>query len=121
MKYLYIFLGGAIGALLRYIVSFLNFSMMFPLGTFIANILGSFILGIVGVYTFRLLVNKPNIQQGLSVGFLGTLTTFSTFQFELVQLLQQGLIIWLIVYACVSYVVSLLACYAGMKLGGRLA
>ncbi|WP_375794120.1 CrcB family protein, partial [Staphylococcus aureus] len=41
MQYLYIFIGGAIGALLRYLISFLNVSGSFPVGTFVANLIGA--------------------------------------------------------------------------------
>ncbi len=81
-----IFLGGGIGSILRYSISkYLNSEWAY--GTFTANLIGCFLIGILmGMY------HKGNLSQELifllAVGFCGGLTTFSTFAFELMELLK---------------------------------
>ena len=86
MQYLYIFVGGALGALIRFCLSMLNEGSTIPLGTFVANLLGAFLMGSIGALSLSLFKTHPNIKKGLTTGLLGALTTFSTFQFELVTL-----------------------------------
>lgn len=51
MQYVYIFIGGALGALLRYLISFLNTDGGFPIGTLIANLTGAFVMGLLTALT----------------------------------------------------------------------
>lgn len=85
-----IFLGGGIGAVLRYLAGLYfsaNFRMNMPASTFIVNILGSFILG----FLYILFIDKPEINTelkvALTVGFCGGFTTFSTFSLEIFEML----------------------------------
>ena len=91
--YLALALGGALGAIARYwMTSGLNQSsqMAFPLGTLSVNVLGSFFIG--GLYIF--LSERPELSETyrhlLITGFLGALTTFSTFSLETLLLIEQG-------------------------------
>src|SRR5699024_1719928 len=117
MQYLYIFIGGAVGALLRYLLTFLNHSSEFPIGTFVANIVGAFLMGLIGVMAIKYFKNNPLFKQSITTGFLGALTTFSTFQFELVSLLEQQAYIIMFFYAFSSYILGIMMCYIGVKLG----
>ena len=91
--YLALALGGALGAISRYwMSSALNQSgqMAFPFGTLSVNVLGSFLIG--GLYIY--LSERPELSEAyrhlLITGFLGALTTFSTFSLETLLLIEQG-------------------------------
>ena len=94
--YTYIALGGATGACLRFFLSNLMlqcFGKGFPFGTLLVNIVGSFSLGLL--YT---LIEQGHLEiivwrTAIGIGFLGALTTFSTFSVDSLILLQQGM--WL--------------------------
>ncbi|MFQ3854146.1 fluoride efflux transporter CrcB [Staphylococcus parequorum] len=121
MQYLYIFIGGAIGALLRYLLTFINQTTEFPADTFIANVVGAFLMGLIGTMTIKYFRNNPLLKKGITTGFLGALTTFSTFQFELVSFLEQQAYLLMILYALSSYIIGILVCYLGVKMGARIS
>ncbi|MFC6440063.1 fluoride efflux transporter CrcB [Bowmanella sp. JS7-9] len=93
MTYLYIAIGGASGACLRFFVNQIAitwFGKGFPFGTLIVNIAGSFLLGLIYA-----LIEQGQVAVGpwrslLAIGFLGALTTFSTFSMDTLLLMQQG-------------------------------
>lgn len=120
MQYIYIFIGGALGALLRYAFSTLNDSSGFPLGTFIVNLLGAFLMGLIGTLTITLFKKYPLVKKAITTGFIGALTTFSTFQFELVQLFDHHNFMMLVIYGLTSYILGIIFCYLGVKIGGQL-
>ena len=115
MQYIYIFIGGALGALLRYAFSTLNDSSGFPLGTFIVNLLGAFLMVLITLFK-----KYPLVKKAITTGFIGALTTFSTFQFELVQLFDHHNFMMLIIYGLTSYILGIIFCYLGVKIGGQL-
>ena len=90
---LYIGLGGFIGANLRYFVcdwASRRWGDQFPAGTFIVNILGSFIIGLVLVILANQFEIEPHWKQLLVTGFLGAFTTFSSYMNEAVGLMMSG-------------------------------
>ncbi|WP_412521197.1 fluoride efflux transporter CrcB [Staphylococcus simulans] len=121
MQYLYVFAGGALGALLRFIFSQLNHGTGFPIGTFIANLAGAFLMGFFSALAIQAFKSNPLLKKGITTGFLGALTTFSTFQFELIKMFNQQHYTLLIVYALSSYLLGLAVCYIGSKAGGALS
>lgn len=121
MQYLYIFIGGAFGALLRYGLSNFNHGQTFPIGTLIANLGGAFLMGLITALIIKTFNEYPLIKKGITTGFLGALTTFSTFQFELVHMLEQQQYALLVIYAAISYVFGILLCYIGGRIGGALS
>ncbi|MCS4485285.1 fluoride efflux transporter CrcB [Staphylococcus americanisciuri] len=118
MKYLAIFLGGSMGAGLRYILSLLLNVYPFPLGTFTANLFGAFLMGFCATTSLRIVTRSPHIKKAITTGFIGAFTTFSTFQFELVSMAQQCHWALLLLYMMLSYVGGLVFCYIGYRLGG---
>ncbi|MDH4248915.1 MAG: fluoride efflux transporter CrcB [Deltaproteobacteria bacterium] len=91
MAYLMVALGGAIGAVLRYGLSGWIHSaggFLFPAGTLAVNVLGSFIIGLIlHLGTGRFLLT-PDTRLFLTTGLCGGLTTFSTFSWETLRLLE---------------------------------
>ena len=80
----YVGIGGACGAVCRFLLSsWLNTQEGFPFGTLCANAIGCFVLGFLGTYLSSKI--NPEWKLIISTGFLGALTTFSTFSFETVQ------------------------------------
>lgn len=113
-------MGGFIGAITRYTLAVWigqKWGRTFPLGTFIINVSGSFLIGLfMYLLTERLMVN-PLWRLLLVVGFLGAYTTFSTFEYETGKLIQDGE--WLLAWANVIF--SVLAGFAALKAGELIA
>ncbi|MDT3959995.1 fluoride efflux transporter CrcB [Staphylococcus kloosii] len=121
MQYVYIFFGGAIGALLRYLLSFVNNEgATIPIGTFIANLIGALLMGFLGTLAVTYFGNNPQLKKGITTGFVGALTTFSTFQYELVSMYNAQSILTLFIYGISSYILGISFCYIGVKIGGKL-
>src|SRR5690349_4169281 len=92
--YLLVGIGGFLGANARFAVARLVGGLVesgLPVATFLINVTGSLLLGIVGtVAAQRLSPHSDAVRLALGVGFLGAYTTFSTFEFETNALVQQG-------------------------------
>ena len=92
MQILVIALGGAVGAVLRYLVSLLVISFAgesWPYGTLVVNLLGSFLIGFLW-QLFDTVTYPHNTRLLVFTGGLGAFTTFSTFGLESLTLLQMG-------------------------------
>ena len=63
MQYFYIFIGGAFGALLRYLFSFFNHGHDIPIGTLSANLIGGFFMGFLSALTIKLFNNNPLLRE----------------------------------------------------------
>ena len=114
-----VFAGGGIGASCRYLITKLStkYLGMAHFGTFGANIIGCFIIGyIFGLTLERTEIISPTLKLFLTVGFLGGLTTFSTFSNESFCFLKEGKIFHCAVYMILSLSVGLLATFAGYSL-----
>src|SRR4030066_875014 len=91
--YLIVTLGSGIGGLLRYVISDFvqkNSSSLFPYGTLTVNVVGSFILGLVIFYLDSIKLISSEMRLFLTIGLCGGLTTFSTFSYETVKLIQDS-------------------------------
>jgi len=81
------------GGLTRYYLSGWVYSLLgrgFPYGTLVVNIVGAFFIGLLMELSLRSTVLPDTLRIGLTVGFMGGLTTFSTFSYETVRLLEDG-------------------------------
>ncbi len=112
-----IFIGGGLGSLVRfYIGTRWNVSTdQFPVGTFLANIISSFILGIFIAYYIAHPDWKVNYRLLLMTGFCGGFSTFSTFSGEIVVMLKDDHLGLAFIYMGISLLSGLLAIYLGMK------
>jgi CrcB protein len=111
---------GAGGALARYglegVVS-RRFPAAFPWGTFVINVSGAFVLGLLfTLFTERVRVS-PWMRSTITIGFLGAYTTFSTLSLETFRLLEDGAVGLGLANALGSLVAGLVAVYAGVVLG----
>ncbi len=91
-KILFVLIGGAIGSYLRYSVSgyaYKVFDWIFPIGTLVVNLIGSFIIGLLwGIFESSNL--SPNVRVFLFIGILGGFTTFSSYMLETLNLYRDG-------------------------------
>ncbi|MEO8449542.1 MAG: fluoride efflux transporter CrcB [Gemmatimonadota bacterium] len=86
-------LGSALGGMVRYLVGGAIQRLVettFPLGTLIVNITGSFLIGIILRFSLDTTAITPDVRAFLTIGFCGGYTTFSTFSWETVRLLEDG-------------------------------
>jgi len=84
------------------------------------NLLGCFLMGGIGQYSLMHISIPADWRIGLTVGFFGAFTTFSTFSWETVHLLDDGDWIRALLYAGVSFLGGLFLLKLGMRLGSRL-
>ncbi len=122
IELLLIGIGGAIGALSRYGIGELSkrfFPGTFPWGTLIANLMGCFLIGLI-LGSGQASKSDP-IRFGIGVGFLGALTTFSTFSAETVNHFNEG--DWRTAFSNViaNLVLGLVLVFLGMLAGKKLA
>ena len=92
-RFILICLGGAIGTGLRYLTSGLAARWLgpdFPYGTFIVNVVGSFLIGLIQQIGTASLLIPDTTRLFLTVGIMGGLTTYSSFSYETVRLVQIG-------------------------------
>jgi fluoride exporter len=111
---------GAIGALARYLLGrFIagRVASQFPLGTFVINISGAFVIGLLSALLSHKLIS-PVAQLTLATGFLGGYTTFSTMSWEGTQLARSGSLLVSILYLGGSLLCGLVAAALGLALGG---
>jgi fluoride exporter len=113
-------LGGFLGANARYLLGgFISdrWGVGFPLGTFVINVSGSFILGFFMAYAQDRPWLEPSARLLFAVGFVGAYTTFSTFEYETMRLLQQREILLAMVNIFGSLLSGMVAVFAGFMLG----
>ncbi len=114
MQVLLVALGGALGATLRYLVtSWVQQRVdFFPWGTLVVNLLGSFLIGVVLELTVRGFLSSQ-ARLFLAVGLLGGFTTFSSFSWETLALLEGGDVLPALLYAGGSLVVGIVLAWLG--------
>lgn len=121
MLLLFLSAGGVVGTLARYGLSGWIYGWMgatFPWGTFVVNLIGSFLLGFL-TRAMQTAPFSPEVRAMLTIGFCGAFTTFSTLSYETVALLQQGAWARAAAYAFGSLGFGLLAVFAGIALANE--
>jgi CrcB protein len=121
-RVLLIILGGGIGSALRYLCTTVVhqlYGAIFPAGTLVVNVLGSFAIGLLWVYSDRFTFSR-DLRVFIFVGILGGFTTFSSYSIETLNLLQDRQITLAAANVIGTNVLCLLACYAGFMAGSFL-
>lgn len=103
--------GGFIGSVFRYLLSLLNVpeSYSFPIKTFLTNIIGAFVIGLIAAFAFKHCAASPKLLLFLKVGVCGGFTTFSTFALESLELFQKGQVNIAFIYIVASVTLSIAA------------
>ncbi len=109
-------LGGFIGSAARFLISRYfqeNVASVFPWGTFIVNIVGCLLIGLIYGISEKGELMSPEVRLFLTVGICGGFTTFSTFSNDAFMLLRQDEWLRFAFYTSLSFFLGLLAVYAG--------
>lgn len=119
LQILAVAIGGAIGSVMRYLVSAWvaeRFGTQFPYGTLVVNVAGCFIIGLFLVLATERLALSPYWRLFIASGFLGGLTTFSSFSYETFQLLAQSQFVPAMQNIGINVLAGLTATYLGVVL-----
>lgn len=123
MQTLYVGIFGALGCLARYYCSSWIHALgagPIPFGTLAVNVGGSLLIGLLMGGDLHHPLLSGNLRIGLAVGFLGGFTTFSTFSYETVRLLENGSIAAAFLNVLLSVVLCLLAAWAGIVMARQI-
>ena len=111
--------GGAAGAVLRFVIAgsmAAAFGRDFPYGTLLVNVTGSLLIGFLFVALSARAEDSEVWRSLLVVGFLGALTTFSTFSIETVQLIENGALMRALTNVVLNVLMCIVACWGGVWL-----
>lgn len=113
-------IGGAIGSILRYLISLIPIkeSFLFPIKTFAVNIIGCFLIGCVVAFVSKNSTLNPKLVLFLKTGLCGGFTTFSTFALETEDLIKSGYTGIAAIYVFLSFVVGFFAVFYVQKIIG---
>ncbi len=120
IKILYIALAGAAGTLCRYwLGGFVqkSFNMAFPLGTAVVNMAGCLVFGILWAIFENRLAVSGQMRIIVFIGFFGAFTTFSSFMFETIQLLDESQWLWAIGNIIMQNILGLICILIGLAIG----
>ena len=115
-NFLWVGLGGGLGAMLRLFFSSLGKTGAFPYQTLFINITGSLFIGLIFALSLKNELLPENLKLFLATGICGGFTTFSAFSMENLQLLRTGNYLTAMLYILVSVSLCILAAAAGFKL-----
>lgn len=115
---LIVFIGGGLGSIFRYLINLLikNPEGQFPINTFLVNMIGSFLIGLIFGYLNENNYINNNIVLFLVIGFCGGLTTFSSFTHDSYELISFGNFFSLIIYNFLSILIGVALVYFGLWL-----
>jgi fluoride exporter len=120
-KVLLVMIGGGLGAVSRYAVSLLSARLWgphFPWGTLTVNLIGCFLIGLLFALADRARWLTPDLRLLLVTGYLGALTTFSTFALETVNAARLGLTLQPLANILANNIGGLALVVIGMRVGG---
>ena len=120
MQILWIGLLGGLGCVTRYLMSGWTYDFLgrtLPYGTLVVNVGGSFLLGFLMSFGLRSSLLPAGLRVGLTVGFMGGFTTFSTFSYETMKLVEEGSLM----QAGANVVLNVLLCLVFVAVGMLLA
>lgn len=120
-KWLLVMLGGSLGAASRYGIGLLAAKLLgtnFPWGTLVVNLSGCFIIGLLFALADRSHLLTPDVRLLLITGYLGALTTFSSFSLETVNAGRAGLTLQALTNILINNLGGLTLTYLGFRLGG---
>lgn len=116
-------IGGAVGSVLRFLVSTSVHRVMgrdFPYGTLTVNVLGSLLMGFLFIMLVERQISSIELRSGLLFGVLGAFTTFSSFSFETLALVESGDLGKAFINVFMSVTCCLLATWVGLGIGRQL-
>ena len=119
LKYVVVGIGGFLGAIARYALGTYigsRYGVRFPLGTFIINVSGSFLLGLILTLLARTTASAY-WRYLVPIGFIGAYTTFSTFEYETLRAMQDGQLMTGFLNVALSLVIGFIAVWAGAAIG----
>jgi len=122
-NYLWVALGGALGSVARYWCSGIAARLIgetFPWGTLIVNVVGSFLIGLIQEVAITSVLIPETTRLFLTVGIMGGLTTYSSFSYDTLRLMQTGAWGYAWIYVLVTTAVCLGVCLLGIALGRAL-
>ncbi len=120
--YIAVAAGGTLGACLRYFIGGTVFARTltpFPLATFFINVSGSFIIGFFLTLATERMNFSPHLRLAIAVGFVGAYTTFSTFEYETIRLIEEGHLIHALLNVVLSVTVGFAAVWGGIALARK--
>jgi CrcB protein len=123
VRFLLICLGGAAGTAARYAVGGLAarwLSADFPYGTLVVNVTGSFLVGLIQQVGLTTLIVPETTRLVLTIGVMGGFTTYSSFSYETVRLVETGAWLEATVNVAMTTLLCLGACVLGLELGRAL-
>lgn len=116
-------IGGAVGSVLRFLVSTSVHRVMgrdFPYGTLTVNVLGSLLMGFLFIMLVERQISSIELRSGLLFGVLGAFTTFSSFSLETLALVESGDLGKAFINVIMSVTCCLLATWVGLGIGRQL-
>jgi fluoride exporter len=122
-RFMLICCGGAVGTGARYLLGGLAVRWLgpdFPYGTLIINVLGSFLIGVVQQIGLTSLWIPDTLRVVLAIGVMGGFTTYSSFSYETIKLVESGSWAAAALYVALTTVLCLGGCTAGLALGRLL-
>ena len=121
-KYIFIALGGMLGAILRYVINNMHIYQYeaIPINTLFINVSGSFLLALILTIAYEVFQFHDDLRLGIATGFFGACTTFGTLCKETVNLINEGHYYWAILYIALSVIFGLAVAYLGVSLARNI-
>ena len=123
MRIIWVGVAGFCGAASRYWLDGVVTRLVgagFPWGTFVVNLSGCFLIGLLTTVLTERLLPHPDLRVAVTIGFIGAYTTFSTFAYETLRQLQDGSVALAVANVAGSVVLGVAVAWAGVALGRAL-